>query len=546
MAKPPIAYKRGMLARGTASEYDTRLVGGRWSPSKAVEFTQPTKIRRAHMGQFHFDVPSAAGDLLDGSLWSDAYICGIEGVPWHSHCQFDGARLTINRNIDSSGKLYLACPLEGLGYRTLSTCSLRPLSESPYSLLLELARGSCYRARTQSDAWQRAGLILSEEFRQLLDEGTNRFLDAAQHRDDPDQTSREAADAIRLLERGLTELGECYAAQSIAFRKDQDQPIGTLLGGTVVPPSPTGTPLSESFCEAFNTASVRLSWAEIETDSGQYDYEAADRSIQFCASKGLRIIGGPLVDFREKLLPHWMYLMEDDFETLLSSVTQFVERTVAKFRGSVQLWNCATGLNTPGPLKLDDEKVMRLSVGILQTVRRTDPNTPAIMSFDQPFGEYLAKHRDSISPLHFADALVRSGLGMAGIGLEFRVGYSKDCTLPRSSVDFGQMIDRWATLGLPMLVQLAVPGARGDDAQSMTAGEALASPNGLDLVNEQLRVAGPMIRTLLAKHIVHGIVWDGWCDAERHVMPHSGLIDGHQKPRAIYEYVKRLRTEFLM
>ncbi len=103
--------------------------------------------------------------------------------------------------------------------------------------------------------------------------------------------------------------------------------------------------------------------------------------------------------------------MEDDFEAFLEAVTQFAERTVTKFRGSVHLWNCAAGLNTPGPLEIDDEKAMRLAVGILQAVRRTDPNTPAIITFDQPFGEYLAKHGEGISPLHFADALVRSGLG---------------------------------------------------------------------------------------------------------------------------------------
>ena len=69
------------------------------------------------MGQFLFDVPDEASDFVARSLWKQAYICGIEGVPWQSHSQFDGSRLTITRSIDSSGKLYLACPIDGLGYR---------------------------------------------------------------------------------------------------------------------------------------------------------------------------------------------------------------------------------------------------------------------------------------------------------------------------------------------------------------------------------------------------------------------------------------------
>lgn len=499
------------------------------------------------MGQFHFDVPEAASDFLGRSLWNDAYICGIEGVPWQSHNQFDGSRLTITRGIESSGKLFMACPLEGLGFRTLSTCSLRSLDDESHLLPLEFARGSCYRARIQSDSWQRAGLSLSEEFLELLQQGTDLFLDAAQCRADLNQSAEKSLEAILVLERAIAELGESYALQSIAFRKQRELPkIGTLLGGTIIPPAPLGGARAEQFSTTFNAAAVRLSWADIETDSGRFDYTNAEQTIQYCLSKGMRVIGGPMIDFRERLMPHWMYLLEDDFEAFLTSVTGFVERTVSTFRGRVQLWNCATGLNTPGPLNLDDEQIMRLAMGIIETVRRTDPNTPAIMSFDQPFGEYLAKHRDGISPLHFADALVRSQLKLAGIGLEFRVNYRSDATLPRSAVDLGQMIDRWATLGMPMLVQVAVPGNSGADAKALGGSELLCPElSAAEAAAEQLRIAGPMVRTLLAKHIVHGIVWDGWSDAEAHVMTHSGLIDANGQERPLLEYLARLRKEFL-
>ena len=507
----------------------------------------PNDPRPADMGQFHFDVPDAASDFVARSLWKDAYICGIEGVPWQSHNHFDGTQLTITRGIEASGKLHMACPLEGLGLRTLSTCSLRSLDNEAHLLPLEFARGSCYRARIQSDTWQRAGLSLSEDFQSLLEQGTAKFLDAAQCRTAPDQSYEKSIEALILLEKAIAELGESYAHQSIAFRKQREQPkIGTLLAGTAVPPTPTGSATSEAFAAAFNSAAVRLSWADIETDSGRYDYDAAEHSIQFCLNKGMRIIGGPLIDFRERLMPHWMYLLEDDFESFLSAATNFVSKTVEHFRGRVQLWNCATGLNTPGPLKLQDEQIMRLGMGILETVRRVDPNTPAIVSFDQPFGEYLSKHRDGISPMHFADALVRTGLGVAGIGLDFRFNYQNDATMPRSAVDLGHMIDRWATLGMPMLVQISVPGAVGPDPNATAPSDVIGYETpGIDAAAEQLRIAGPMIRTLLAKHIVHGIVWDGWSDADPHVMSHSGLFDTNGVERPLLEYLTRLRREFL-
>ena len=124
------------------------------------------------MGQFLFDVPDATSRFVKQSLWQDAYVCGIEGIPWQSTSKFDGERLTVTRGIDSSGKLFLACPIDGLGYRTLSTCSLRP-GDEPHLLPIELARGSCYRARIQSDIWQRAGLTLSQRFLELVKKGTD-------------------------------------------------------------------------------------------------------------------------------------------------------------------------------------------------------------------------------------------------------------------------------------------------------------------------------------------------------------------------------------
>ena len=139
---------------------------------------------------------------------------------------------------------------------------------------LELARGSCYRARVQSDAWQRAGLTLSEKFEELLSAGTEHFLDAAQCRADPGRSAEASLEALVSLEGAIADLGETYAVQSIAFRKQQEPQIGTLLAGTVIPPSPAGSANSEAFCEAFNSAVVRMSWADIETDSGRFDYRA--------------------------------------------------------------------------------------------------------------------------------------------------------------------------------------------------------------------------------------------------------------------------------
>lgn len=493
------------------------------------------------MGQFIFDVAESQQHLWAKSIWSSSYICGIEGVPWHSTARLEGNRLAVQRDIDDSGKLFLPWPIENCGPMMQSTCSLRP-SSKPYSLLLELARGVCYNVRSQSDVWHRAGLRLEESFIRSLDEATAAFIDASGCMGTLDEQAGYATHALTLLQTASEELSEAYSAQAIAFRKQNEAKLGTLMGASIH--GEGGEPrFGTDYSNAFNCVSVRMSWGDIETDAGRFDYDRTDEMLGWASALGLRVIGGPLLDFHDRMMPHWLYLIEDNFEAVLDSVNLFVERTVKRYRGRVQIWNCASGLNLPGPIDLTDEQVMRLAVAILQTVRRIDPQTPAIISFDQPFGEYLAHHRNGISPIHFADALARSGLGMAGIGLELRMGYSGIGTLPRSTLLIGQMLDRWATLGMPILVQLAAPADSTPDANARRPANVVV-PNEEFGDISQMRCASALVRMLLAKQFVHAIVWEGWDDTTPHLLPHTGLLS-ENGPRPLLEYFKRLRRDLL-
>lgn len=492
------------------------------------------------MGQFIFQVDPSHHDLLAQSLWPAAYLSGIEGVPWHTVAKLDSGRLTVQRDIDESGKLFLPWMTRG-GIASLATCSLRPRVE-PYSLALELARGCLYGVRTQSDLWERAGLKLEPAFHDQLAEATGRFLDAS-GRPLGAQQDRDALAAIEQLEQLAGRLSDQYATQAIAYRKQREAKLGTLVGGTL--PVSSGPPTHpDDFTAAFNAAAVRLSWGDIEIDAERFDFDGADAAVDWATAQGLRVIGGPLLDFHDRMMPHWLYLIEDDFETLLDSINRFAERVIKRYKGRVQIWNCASGLNTPGPLQLTDEQVMRIAMTLVQTVRRQDPQTPAILSFDQPLGEYLAHHRDGISPLHFADAVARCGLGLAGLGVELRLGYSQLGTIPRSSLAIGQMLDRWATLGLPLMLQLAVPAGGATDAVAQRPAEIIGLPPGVPGELHQMRVASSIIRLALAKPFVHALLWEGWDDALPHVLPHAGLRQA-TVARPLLEYFQRVRRELL-
>lgn len=509
------------------------------------------------MGQFRFAVPPE--HLSSLRMWEAAYVCGIEGVPWEGHVTLNDGVLDISRGVDDSGKLFIPFPVAESGPQvTLSTCSLRETGsvrrptggKGPHILPLELARGECFRLRSQADQWRRAGLQISSELQQILDQGTEYFLQAATCGGDLDQVGRSASLAIEKLYYASEALADCYLQQALNFRKQNERQLNTLLGAVADPEAMnlviSGSHENQRFTNAFNTISVPISWGQVARGDGKVDFNRFDASIDWAIQAGMRVIAGPLFDFHAKSLPDYLYLYEDDFNGFVEAVESYVERAVLRYNGRVTLWHATAGLNTRGPIALDEEQVMRLAVSVIHTIRRVDPRTPVLISVDQPWGEYLGNERDGISPIHFADALIRSNLGVGGIGLELRMNYADGGSLPRSLLDFGQQIDRWASLGLPLLAQLSFPGADTPDNRAFRSKQIIPlGPNATTTATAQAKTAMRWIKTMLAKGVVHGVIWDGWDDRFPHGQANSGLIDQQGNPRPLLDSLTQLRRELL-
>ncbi len=492
-------------------------------------------------------------------MWQAAYICGIEGVPWEGRVSLDDEVLTVRRTVDDSGKLFVPYSIGPQGpLATLSTCSLRESGTvrvkqggaAPHLLPLELARGECFRVRTQADLWKRAGLQLDTEQNAQIDRSTEQFIRAACLRSSPSQVSQVATEATFDLFSAGEMLTDCYNRQVLAFRKQNERQLGTLLGASIPAASIDsllkGDGTGSLYSTAFNTVGLPVGWGEVSSASGKIDFEPFDAIVDWAQRQSMRIVGGPLLNFQSKLVPEWIYLLEGDFQSLIESVESFVDRTVRRYVGRVHLWHATAGLNTAGPIALDEEQVMRLAVAVIHTIRRIDPKTPVLISVDQPWGEYLGHEPEGISPIHFADALIRSNLGVSGIGLELRMNYEGVGSLPRSLLDFSQQLDRWATLGLPLLAQLSIPSAATPDPMAMRDAQVIPlGPQGVSNEMMQSRMAIRWLQTMLAKGVVHGVMWEGWDDRYPHYLPNSGLIDGTGRPRPLLESLRKLRQELL-
>ncbi len=488
------------------------------------------------MGQMRFHTPDRA--KLGSWQAERAYMAGMDGSPWLSHNTYDDHTLTIERGADESGNLFVPWPTEHHGMAVLSTPSLRE-GNGTYSLPLEIARGTVNRVRCQAADWQHAGLEFNQELHDLIREATGYFVGAATtSQRDPDSAIDDALKAIESASRAIDVLAGHYAEESLAIRRTGANKLSTLLACSLdsLPKFPE---IQTQIGQAFNSASIPIRWKDVEPNAGEYQWDTVDQHIRWCQTNGLRVCAGPLVRFDRGSLPDWIYLWEDDFDQLAALLLQFVTNAVNRYRGQVHLWQAASGLNVGGEIALTEEQRLRLAVASLETVRRLDQQTPTVVNFAQPWGEYLATENMELSPLQFADTLLRADLGMAGIGLDINLGYWPNGSLPRHLLDISRLLDTWSTLGVPLLTSLACPSKPDPDPQADERIQIMTERN------LQADVA-QMIHVMLAKPTVHGIIWNQLTDALPHTYPNAGLYDENFAVKPLLAEIQAIRSQHLM
>ncbi len=491
------------------------------------------------MGDLRFTVPPTLD--FDPRVWETAYITGIEGIPWYCQHTLDGQQFTIGREIDESGKLNIVWPTKNFGNLCLTTTSLR-LTQQSYDLAVEIARGTVSRLRNQTSEWQRLGLRLPDKFFPMAEDALSHFLRAVTSGHDPAQQVSRAQQAIDLSIDASVLLCNTFAAQSLEARRQGEGRLSTLLGVELSPERPL-PPFADAIHKAFNLLCVPADLGRVETLSGKSSYDAFDPQVDWAQKANKKICLGPLVDFRPGRLPQWMVMLDEGYENILNSACEFARATVERYRGRVHIWNAAAGLNIPSEMNWSDEEVLRMAVSLIETVRRADDRCPVLLTIDQPWSEYLRDEPSGISPLHFADALIRADLGLSGLALDLTMDTWPGGSFPRDPIEVNRLIDRWSMLGLPLMIFLSSPTESPDDpigqetspAKTVTSWKTTPESNG---------ILGPdsLVRLLLSKPSVHALIWNDCPGVERQT---RSLWDSAGKAKPLLNSMAALRKVLL-
>jgi hypothetical protein len=495
------------------------------------------------VGQLRFIVPDPA--RLSERAVQQAFLSGLDPIPNACRAKLTGGELLVERDGYESTKLNVPWRIDGRGEPLMATATVVQ-RDRPYLLPLELARGKVNQVRNQLADWLTLGLTPSEKATQRLAEATRLFTRAAvaQH-DVAEATAGSDAALVAACEAGDL-LSQNYVDQALITRHRATAKLPVAFGASLGHREPNPAK-SAAFASICNTAVVPLTWRDVVSLEEQYLWDAYLAQIAWCKEHNINVAAGPLIRLDDRGFPDWLSLWQSDIDGILAFTAEYVSHIVRKLRGQVALWHAASYAARHHTLGLKDEDKLRIIVRALETVRRHDPDAPLIVSFDQPWGEYLRRVPSGYAPIQVADHLVRSSLPIAALGLELEVGYTPEGTYHRDALELGKILDVWSSLGLPLYIYLTVPSGETPDAAARSKTHAAAGVmSGGWSPESQARWVRDFVPLLLAKPAVQGIAWLGSPDDEPHDLPHGGLFDALGKPKPALTALASLRKEHVL
>lgn len=473
-----------------------------------------------------------------------AYAVGAEGVPVRAEIRQTAGEIRCEtRNHDPIG-LSLLWAVPGFGTVQLETTRLPP-REQPYQLETELARQRLLRISLKREEWGLFDYPGMEEISRQFDEARAQFILALQHADDH-AAAAAYADKSLLLSMIAAERMSQFHASIFLSRRQQTGGFPRHALGVSAPALPPKVVLARRIQEAFDFVRVPMVWREVQPKEQEVSYETPDTWVKAAAAAGLAARGGPLLNLGVRFVPDWMYIWENDFESILDYVREHVRRTVQRYANQVTSWIAASGVHADNVFSLTFEQIMEMTRVAASVAKQTAPRSTVLIDIVQPFGEYYARNQRTVPPLLYADMAVQSGIPFDAFGLQFVYGISSDGYHLRDLLQLSSLIDRLANLGKPLhITAVAAPSMGAAAARDLPrAGGEWRGP-WTDQAQADWMLA--FYEMALSKPYVESVCLESLCDSPHHAVPSGGVWREDLTPKPAYlrlvEFRRRLQRE---
>ena len=475
--------------------------------------------------------------------------------------------------------------LPALGQLTLRTCLLKA-RERPYLLSLELARHRIMLFLNKLEDWALFDLPAEDPILLQFEKARQTFTQALVA-EGADQKSSHAgghtAEADRLAWRALAlaiDAGEQLALRDAArdigprltgetyreaveayIHASGDKPPpnvpiivqnhtgvtmpGRPFVGCSVSPARHSEALQRSAAAACDYINLPMRWVDMEPEEGAYSFAGTDRWIEWAVRKArLPVFAGPVIDFRSADIPEWIYIWENDYETLRELVYEHVKAIVTRYRRTVSRWTIASGLHVNSNFRMSYEQIMDLTRLCVLLVKKLQPSAKVQVEIDQPWGEHYAHSRQSIPPVLYADTITQAGIPIDAFAIRLTMGAPHRGCSTRDLMELSDILDRFAALERPLMVTAcATPSApMAADNEGPESNPGFWREPWSD--HMQTAWLANVASVALAKPYVFSLTWADLADAPG-ATPGLGLVQADGTPKPSLERLATIRRALL-
>ncbi len=467
-----------------------------------------------------FAVYDDQGPAADWPL-VNAHLVGPDEIPVGGEISFAQGVISCRKRGAQAVALCLQYDAGSMGRLMIQTCLLPDRAE-PYILSVELGRHRVKMFIAKSEEWLMFDLSADHPAVKLWEEA-RRILAEAWTQADPRRADRMGRRSLIHAIDASERLALAHA-EILLHRRFAQRPAPPTTLGVRIWPQRDSQPLKDLIAKDFDLLVVPINWKELEVQEGKYEWEHLDRWMQWANVQGKPIVAGPLLDFSKRALPEWMYVWQHDFDTTRDLSYDHIERIVERYKGVVNIWNIASGLNTNENFVFNSDQMIDLARMAALLGRQSRKGARTMIELAQPFGEHAAFNSDSLHPMTFIDRLVQEGIRLDAVGVQLLFGSADHGRAARDLMQISSMLDKFFLLEIPILIStMGVPSL--SSAPEAGHWHEEWSPA------QQAKWISRLFPICLSKPFVESIFWTDLFDYPDAELPNAGLISDAGKPK---------------
>jgi hypothetical protein len=476
----------------------------------------------------------------------NAHLIGSDQTAMRATISFADGVIQCDKSDSGVAALALQLPVGVCGELTVQTCLLQDRDE-PYLLSLELARHRLMNVYHKSEDWGMFDIHSEHPVSKRIDAARKLFIEAlglqAQKPAEADALVRES---LGLSIDGSEELALAHADLLLNRRKSTGALPRHALGAGV-PLEQTDPRLRNGVLSHFDFLMLPTPWKQLAPEEGSYRWDALAQWVDWAGDQEMPVVAGPLVSFEPANLPDWLFIWENDYQTVRDLIYEHIEQVVNRFKDSVATWVVASGLHVNNHFTIAFDQLIDLTRMATMVVKKVQPDAKVLVEIVQPFGEYYAANQRSIPPMMYADLLLQGGVNLDGLVLQLTMGQALPGQYTRDLMQISSLLDQFAAFGKPVTVSIGVPSAAVTEemisvAHAGSAGDANCgywrqawSP----LVQAQWVEA--VLHVALSKPFVEAVSWCELCDHPDIVLPMGGLVTEDLQPKDAFRRIAGVR-----